>query len=498
MAAADAGSPALVPPRAPRRDDPDAERGPLHAPASAVARAGALAGAVALGAIVLLVLAIVLAAAERPSFLSPFTRAGYFPSWMAGPLAGLLPSLTRDDARLRALSSGAIALLFVSYLLALRYGTRLRARWVIATIVAVQAILLCAPPLFSTDVFNYLNYGRMGAVHGLNPYTTLPLLEPHTDPAFAISNWHRLLSPYGPLFTLITYALSPLGVAASFWAVKVIIALANLGTLALLWRCAELLGRPRRAALVLVGLNPLVLVWGLGADHNDALMMLLVMLSVYLALRSCRATGAPADRLAAASAAALVTAIAIKASAGILLPVLVLAGRRRAKLIGALAAALVLGGASLLAFGAHVPDLTTQSRLVTPLGFANVLGVLLGLGGETAGLRVALEAVLGTTVLVAAAVTLRDPRHALAAAYVCVLALVLTLSWSAAWYILWLLPFAALLRGWPPRAIALLLSAFLILAFAPNEPLVHRPLSLPLYTTSLGRAHTSEINALLR
>ena len=175
---------------------------------------------------------------------------------MAGPLAGLVPSLTRDDARLRALSSGAIALLFASYLLALRYSTRLRARWVIAAIVAVQAILLCAPPLFSTDVFNYLNYGRMGVVHGLNPYTTAPLLEPHGDPTFAISNWHHLLSPYGPLFTLLTYALSPLGVGASFWTVKVIIALASLATLALVWRCAALLGRPRRAAIVLVGLNP--------------------------------------------------------------------------------------------------------------------------------------------------------------------------------------------------------------------------------------------------
>ncbi len=480
-----------------------------------------MAGAVALGAIVLLVLAIVLAAAERPSFLSPFTHPGFFPSWMAGPLAGLVPSLTRDDARLRALSSGAIALLFASYLLALRYSTRLRARWVIAAIVAVQAILLCAPPLFSTDVFNYLNSGRMGAVHGLNPYTTIPLLEPHGDPAFAISNWHHLLSPYGPLFTLLTYALSPLGVGASFWAVKVIIALANLATLALVWRCAALLGRPRRAAIVLVGLNPLVLVWGLGADHNDALMMLLVMVAVYLALRACRVPDAPgsapdrsragdgslrerlrriapADRLAAASAAALVAAIAIKASAGILLPVLLLAGRWRAKLIGALAATFVLGGASYLAFGAHLPDLATQSRLVTPLGFANVLGVLLGLGGETAGLHTALEVLLAATVLIAAGVTLRNPRLALAAAFACVLALVLTLSWSAAWYVLWLLPFAALLSGWPARAIVLALSAYLILAFAPNEPLVHRPLSLPLYSTALGRMHTNEINALLR
>ncbi len=489
MAIANAG-PALGEDSLLSRSSEPTRAGGGRGPGDALARG---VGALALVAIVLLVLAIVVAAAERPSFLSPFSTVS-FPAWMAGPLAGLVPSLTRDDAHLRALTSVAIAAMFVGYVLAIAFAPRLRARWVIAAIVAVHVILLCAPPLFSTDVFNYLNYGRMGAVHGLNPYTTIPALEPHGDPTFAISNWHRLLSPYGPLFTLLTYALVPLGVAASFWTMKAIIALCSLAMLALVWRCAELLGRSPQAAVVFVGLNPLVLVWGLGADHNDAVMMLLVVLSLYLALR---AGEAGSDRLAAASGAALVAAIAVKASAGILLPVFLLAGRRRATLAGALAAAVVLVGISTLAFGAHLPDLETQSRLVTPLGFANVLGVVLGLGGETAGLQAVLEAILVATVLTAALVTLRDPRRALAAAFACVLALLLTLSWSAAWYVLWLLPFAALLPGRWPRAAALALSVFLLAAFLPNEPLVHRPLSLPLYSTALGRAHTNEINALL-
>ncbi len=51
---------------------------------------------------------------------------------------------------------------------------RLPARWVIATIVAVHAIFLLSPPLALTDLFNYVNYGRMEVVHGLNPYTTIP------------------------------------------------------------------------------------------------------------------------------------------------------------------------------------------------------------------------------------------------------------------------------------------------------------------------------------
>ncbi len=90
---------------------------------------------------------------------------------------------------------------------------RLRARWAIAAVIAVHAIFFLAPPLALTDIFNYVNYGRMEVVHSLNPYTSIPILEPHSDPSYDLSNWHQLLSPYGPLFTLLTFAVVPLGVA---------------------------------------------------------------------------------------------------------------------------------------------------------------------------------------------------------------------------------------------------------------------------------------------
>jgi hypothetical protein len=157
----------------------------------------------------------------------------------------------------------------------------------------------------------------------------------------------------------------------------------------------------------------------------------------------------------------------------------------------------VLGAISLLAFGPHLPGLGTQGRLVTPLGLPNVVGVLLGFGGESAGLHTALSLILIATVCAAVVVTARHPERGLEALFACVLALVLTLSWSGAWYVLWVLPFAALLPGRWPTVSVLALTVFLILAFSPNEPLVHRPFSLPLYTTDLGRAHTQQINALL-
>ncbi len=268
-------------------------RGLLGRPADALARArtDVRVGALALLVIVACSVLIVLMAADRPSILSPTTHASFFPAWMAGPLGGLWPGLTRNSSTLKYLFSGAIVLMYAAYLVGLAYLPRLRARWTIAGIVAVHAIFFLAPPLALTDVFNYINYGRMEVVHHLNPYTSIPILEPHSDPSYVLSNWHQLLSPYGPLFTILTFAVVPIGVAASFWVIKGVLAVASLATIFLVWKCAELLGRDPVAAIVLVGLNPIVLVWGLGGDHNDFLMVFLIVLGFYLMLRA-RAAGA--------------------------------------------------------------------------------------------------------------------------------------------------------------------------------------------------------------
>jgi hypothetical protein len=480
-------------------------------------------GATTLLALPALSLAVVLIAAERPSFLSPVTRPGFFPAWLAGPLRGLWPALTRDTTKLQWLLSGLLASMYALYLVALVCAPRLRARWTIAAILAVHLIFLLSPPLSFTDVFNYVNYGRMGIVHHLNPYTTVPALEPHGDPSFALSNWHLLLSPYGPLFTLLTYALVPFGVATSFWLLKLLFALASLGSLVLLWKCAQLLGRSPLPAVAFVGLNPIVLVWGLGADHNDFLMVLFVMLALYLLLRAsgrqatadCKESSpaqpsdshkaishlshiSPAPELAFGAGAALTTAVAIKASAAVLLPVFLLAQHWRRVLAGMALAGTVLAGASYAAFGAHIPDISTQSSLVTAVGLPNLLGFALGQGGETAALRLALSVLLVVTVLLCTVWAALVRRHWITAAAAIVLVLIVTLSWSAPWYIVWLLPLAALAPTSHLRTIAVVLGVYLILAFMPAEPRLARSVHFHPTTTLLGREHARQIDLLVR
>jgi hypothetical protein len=456
---------------------------------------------------------------------------------MAGPLGGLWPDLTRSTTALRYLFTGSLAVMYVAYVLALRHAAAVSARAVVAAIVAAHAIFLLAPPLALTDVFNYINYGRMEIVHHLNPYTTIPILEPHNDPSYGLSNWHQLLSPYGPLFTLLTLAVVPLGVAASFWTLKALLAAASLATIALVWRCARLLGRDPVAAIMLVGLNPIVLVWGLGGDHNDSLMVLFIVLGLYLLLRAGQGSGdasslAPANQPAAGpvqanprlrrvldsrpsllsrplpvaawtatAGGAFVTAAAIKASAAVLIPIVLASVARSPRrllhvLLGMGVAAAGLGLASLIAFGLHIPDLNTQSRLVTMLSVPNLLGLAVGSGGETETLHVVLGAVLAGAVLLCCVQAWRRSSPVTAAGWGS-LALLLTLSWVLPWYVLWALPLVALSGSRRLRTSVLVVGAYLILAWAPASTLLWSAIGLHPEKTPLGRLHQRYVKELL-
>jgi hypothetical protein len=509
-------------------------------------RAEAALAAGALITILLCCLLVVVVSADRPSILAATTTQGYFPHWMAGPLGGLLPSLTRGTQGLKYLFTVPIVIMYVSYLVGLRYVPRLSARWVIAAIVGAHAIMFLSPPLALTDIFNYINYGRMEIAHNLNPYTTIPVLEPHTDPSYAVSNWHQLLSPYGPLFTLMTFAVVPLGVAASFWTLKGMLMLTSLGIVLLVWRSARLLGRDPVVAIMFVGLNPIVLIWGLGGDHNDFLMMFFVMLGFYLLLRSGCLPGAfgrgedastwagggevgrdsavvvdrpapahprqsaPAAEQAEAAlwsaallgaGAAFVASVAIKASAGILLPV-VLAGllhRRRDLLqvvLGMALGAIVLGAASVIAFGPHFPDLATQGRLVTMTSLPNLFGLAIGKGGETTTLRVLLSLVLIAAVAACSLLAWRRRESITAAGWASV-ALLVTLSWVLPWYVLWVLPLAALSRSRRLRLAAVLVGVYMIIAWAPLTGSVFNAIGFHPEKTALGRLHQRYVKELL-
>jgi hypothetical protein len=415
------------------------------------------AGRWALGAMVGSAAVLVLIAAARPSALSPPTRGG-FDSWLVGPFGGIAKGWPDAPVLDSAVFSGLTAAMFACWLIVLAGLRTTGARAVLGAIVLIHLLFLLGPPLPLTDVFNYLNYARLGAEHSLNPYVDLPATVP-ADPTYDFATWHHLLSPYGPLFTIGSYFLVPLGVIAGYWTLKTITVAASLGCLFLLWRLAERRGTDPLRAVAFVGLNPLVLVYGVGGVHNDFLMLLMVLAGI----------GAVLARRPGKAGASFMTAAALKSSALIVLPFALLGteprDRRRLIAASALAGAALLG-ASLAVFGINGPGLETQSSLVTPLSPANLLGLALGQGGATNGVRILVALGLAVTLVALLRAAWRGADWLTMAGWA-MFAAVVALTWEMPWYVLWVLPFAAIGQSRRLRRATIVLSAFLLVTLAP-------------------------------
>jgi hypothetical protein len=461
---------------------------------SAVGASGVAACVLALAGSVAVSLWVVLAAAERRSFLSGPARRDFAP-WLVGLLGRRLPSLTPSTVTLRTELVVALGLLGLCWLAAAALAPRVRVEWIAAALVLVHIVYALGPPLSLTDVFNYLHYGRMGATYGRNPYLDLPLSVPQ-DPAFRFSNWHHLPSPYGPFFTLVGYALAPLSLHAAYWTWKAIAAAASLGCLALVGWLAVRLGRSPQRALAFAGLNPLVLVYGLGGAHNDALMLLCALGAIALVVRG-RAPGSPGWDVGAG--AAIVAGVAFKPSLLGLVPLVVLGARRRpAAFAGALAMSAVVADVVHGAFAGGLPATGLQDRLVTPLSAPNLAGLATGAGGATAGVRSAAHVVLAVVVVAACAAVAHRRERIVGASAAVMLATVLTLAWTVPWYVWWALPFAALSRLRTAKAAVVAVTVGLALGAVPQMPQLIHAFGYYPTRTPVGRAAHLEFERLLK
>ena len=372
---------------------------------------------------------IVLDAVDGHRVLVPAARNA-FPGWLQGPLPML-------DADFTSTGIGVLLVTMVlGYGLALALAARVPGRWPLA--VAIGAIALCwlAPPLLSADVFGYVAWGELGA-HGVNPYTHASIaVGHHAVRPFLL--WDHGTTPYGPLFTVLTYGLAPLSVGVALWMLKTAAALCAVACVALLWRAAQQLGRPPAQAALAFGLNPLVLVYGVGGAHNDLMVGALVLAGVLAVVSGRERTGA----------GAVVAAAAMKASALVVLPFLVAASPRwrrpavTAAAVGAalLACAFALFGTPLLnvvdAIGAQQHDVAVHS---VPAEVARLAGAdrLPAWGHLVAG---------GLLLAAIAALLQRVRRGAdwLTAAGWAYVAVLVTTAWLLPWYVAWAVPFAAL------------------------------------------------------
>jgi uncharacterized membrane protein len=371
------------------------------------------------------------------------------PDWFTGPLADLHLHTT----------AGREALLLIvvcaAYLAMLPFAARLRPHHVVIAIVGLDVLFMLAPPLLSSDVFSYIDYSRIGALHGLDPYSVTPAALP-ADPAYDFVGWHHIPTIYGPLFTLGTYPLGLISVPAALWSFKAIACLSSIALCGLVWRLAEQVGLPGSAAAAIVGLNPILLIWAVGGAHNDLLMLAVILAGILLVLRARPLAGG----------AVLGAAVAIKITAGLALPFMVVSSRRWLRVVGGIAlAAVICAIVAVFAFPDHglniIKTFELEQRLVALHSIPNELTNLAGTPRLTANGRHIAQAafLLAIAALLVRVVRTRDWAGTCGWAMV---ALVVTSAWFVPWYTIWPLPFAAVARDRRLLVAVLALQAFVM------------------------------------
>src|SRR5882762_4587415 len=126
------------------------------------ALSGARLGSVGLVGLLVCGLIVSLAAAHTDPLLPESARP--MPGSLAGPFGSDGLGIGYGGTIV------ALGLMFIFYLMTVRAAGSLSPRVVLGSIAALNALLLLAPPLLSTDIFSYQFYGRMGALYGANPY----------------------------------------------------------------------------------------------------------------------------------------------------------------------------------------------------------------------------------------------------------------------------------------------------------------------------------------
>lgn len=349
----------------------------------------------------------------------------------------------------------------------------MQSRLLMGAILVAVAGFAVAPVLLSHDVYSYVDYARLGVVHGLDPYTHPPAAAPF-DPAYARVTWIDATSAYGPLFTLATYPLAWLPVWMAVATLKAVAALSVLGTAVLVARLAPARGVSPLGAAAFIALNPLVLIHVVGGAHNDGLAMLLATIGI-AAMLSARE---------ASAGAAFVAALAVKLPAAVAAPFALLSAARIrlsphgsgvnvgsapvSRFLFGGVAALAIGVAAYAAFGwdwlgaigLAGENQHRTSHMSVPITFARITGL------DATAVRAAALALYGVLFVYLLSQTWRGTDWLRCAAWAS-FGLLLATAWLLPWYLIWALPLAALSRDRPLQLLTLALTAYQLPARMP-------------------------------
>ncbi|HLJ34202.1 MAG TPA: glycosyltransferase family 39 protein [Ktedonobacteraceae bacterium] len=197
----------------------------------------------------------------------------------------------------------AFLAVFLVYLLAIRRLPRhVTYRYILISTVIFGIMYILIPVATSPDLFSYIGYARMGIIYHLNPLTTLPTAISN-DPSFLHIYWTDQPSAYGPTWAFISSFLQlvtlPFGkqsLLPMVMALRLLGLAMHLCSTALIWSISGYLQRidgrislhRRKLATLAFAWNPLLLIEACTNAHNDATLLVFILLALWFLVRAAQ------------------------------------------------------------------------------------------------------------------------------------------------------------------------------------------------------------------
>ena len=160
-------------------------------------------------------------------------------------------------------------------------------------VIVVSLIFLCVIPFWCSDVFYYLGIGRLSSKYHQNPYY-VDMKSYFDNNDVDITNdtvmqkgynnyWSGTTVVYGAVWTMICSIISFLSfgnIDFGLLIFKLVNMMVHVGNCILLYKISK-----KKIFPLLYGLNPFVLIEGIGNVHNDMFVVFFMLLALYMSLK---------------------------------------------------------------------------------------------------------------------------------------------------------------------------------------------------------------------